>query len=199
VLQDEISDPGPEPCAIEYQTFSLVGSPFETAGPGDLETEVVRQYVEREVGPPVRHVMLLFRPSHGAVVIAVESLQQDALMRGLVRQLKQSVKRQFTGTRPAVICVKFSDITEQELLEIGEQDRSGQPSVLQIAANHLMNRDDWRHVHTLAYFTPGHVTMSRTVEGQSVTRSTQERGQAYVFTNTGHDLAEDARLTIFPS
>jgi len=99
----------------------------------------------------------------------------------------------------APICVKFSDITERELLEIGEQDRSGQPSALQIATNQLLNRNDWRHVHTLAYFAPGHLAMSRTVEGQSVARSAQERGKAYVFTNTRHNLAGDARLTIFPS
>ncbi len=199
VLQDGRSDPAQEPCAVEYRTFSLAGSPFETMEPETLEREVVRQYIEREFGLPIGNVMMLFRPSHGAVVIAVESLQQDALMRGLVRQLKQSVKRQFTGTRPAVICVKFSDITEQELLKIGGQDRSGQPSGLQIATSHLLNRDDWRHIHTLAYFTPGHLTMSRAVDGQSVTRSVQERGQAYVFTNTHHNLAGDARLTIFPS
>lgn len=198
VLQDGRSDPAQEPCAIEYRMFSLVGSPFETTEPEALEREVVRQYIEREVGLPIGHVMMLFRPSHGAIVIAVESLQKDAVMPGLIRQLKQSVKRQFTGTRPAVICVKFLDITEQELLEIGEQDRSEQPTGLQIATNHLLNRDDWRHIHTLAYFTPGHLTMSRAVDGQSMTRSVQERGQAYVFTNTHHNLAGDDRLTIFP-
>ena len=197
VLQNDISDPGPEPCAIEHRTFSLSGSPFETTDPRSLEREASRQYVEQKVGLPIRHAMMLFKPSHGAIVIAVESLQEDAVVPGLVRQLKKSVKRQFTGARPAVICVKFSDITERELLEIGEQDRSGQPSALQLATNQLLNRDDWRHVHSLAYFAPGHLAMSRTVEGQSVTRSAQERGQAYVFTNTRHDLAGDFRLTIF--
>ncbi len=197
VLQDGRSDPAQEPCAVEYRTFSLAGSPFETMEPETLEREVVRQYIEREFGLPIGNVMMLFRPSHGAVVIAVESLQKDAVMPGLVRQLKQSVKHQFTGARPAVICVKFSDITEQELLEIGEQYRSGQPSALQIATNYLLNRDAWRHVHTLAYFAPGHLTMSRAVDDQSVTRSVQEQGQAYVFTNTHHDLAGDARLSIF--
>ncbi len=199
VLQDGRSSPAQEPCAVEYRTFSLAGSPFETMEPKTLEREVARQYIEREVGLPIGHALMLFRPSHGSIVVAVESLQKDTVMSGLVRQLKQSVKHQFTGAPPAVICVKFSDITEQELLEIGEQDRSGQPSALQIATNYLLNRDGWRHVHTLAYFTPGHLTMSRAVDGQSMTRSVQERGKAYVFTNTHHNLAGDARLTIFPS
>ncbi len=196
-LQDGRSDPGPEPCAIEYQTFSLSGSPFETTDPKALEREVARQYVEREVGLPIRHVVMLFRPSHGVVFVAVKSAQSDAMMGSLVLQLKQSVKRQFTGTRTAVICVRFSDITEQELLEIAEQDRSGQPSVLQIATSDLLSRDDWTQVHTVAYFTPGHLIMSRAAHGQKVTSSVQERGQCYIFKNPNHELAGDARLVIF--
>ena len=119
------------------------------------------------------------------------------MMGSLVRQLKQFVKHQFTGTRTAVICVRFSDITEQGLQEIAEQDRSGQPSALQIATSHLLSRDDWTQAHTVAYFTPGHLIMSRAAYGQKVTSSVQERGQCYIFKNPHHELAGDARLVIF--
>ena len=67
VLQDGTSELGPEPCSIEYRTFSLTGSPFETTEPEGLEREIARQFVEREVGLPIEHVVMLFRAFHGAV------------------------------------------------------------------------------------------------------------------------------------
>jgi len=197
VLESGQSISEPSPCAIDYREFSLAGSPFETMRPETLDMEAARQYVERAVGLPLEHAVMVFRPFHSAVVIAIESLQDNSMMRGLVRQLKDSVKSQLTGTFAAAVCVKFTEVTQEQLLEIAEQDKSGQPSALRVASSYLLNREDWRLVHTLAYFTPGRLTASRTVHGQTVTQSVQEQGRPYVFKNPHNAVAGDPRYSIF--
>ena len=143
------------------------------------------------------HMVMVFRPSSGLVIVAVESAQKDEMLKGLVRELKASVKHQFTGTRAEILCVKFRDITQQELLDVALQDKSGNPSELQRASSYLLGREDWQHVHTLAYFTPGLVKTTRTAEGTSVTRSSREQGRPYVFTNPKHVMAQNRRFSIF--
>lgn len=189
--------PRPDPCAIEYREFSLVGGPFDASNPATIEREAVRQHVERAVGLSIKHVVMLFRPPSAAVMVAVESLQNDGMMSGLVRQLKESVKRQFTGTRQEAVCVKFLDVTQRDLLAIAEEDRSGQPSALKIASNNLLDREDWKLVNTLAYLTPGVPVASRAIDGRVVTNSIQEQGRTYTFKNFHNPLARDPRYSIF--
>ena len=197
VLRDGISDPGPEPCSMEYRTFSLAESPFITMEPGILLREDAREYVEKEVGFPIKHTVLLFKSNHGAVVVAVESQQPDRMMRVLVRELKKSAKNQFTKTRPGVICLRFSDLTEAQLVEIGESGMEGQASALQIATSGLLNRDNWSHVHTIAYFAPGQLASSWVEDKDSRTESAQEQSRSYFFRNPHNELAGDLRASIF--
>jgi hypothetical protein len=188
---------GPDPCTVDYRAFSLVGSPFETTSPKEIRREDVRQYVQRAVGLAIENAALVFRPRSGVVILAVESRQKDAVIDGLVRQLKDSVKRQFSGTRPGIVCVKFLDLTQRDLLEIVEQDGSEQPSALRIASSYLLNREDWKPIHTLAYFTPGDRVASVGNDGQVMTRSVQEQGHTYTFENTNNPMAGDTRYSIF--
>jgi hypothetical protein len=196
VLREGVSFPGPEPCAIEYRTFSLTGSHLGTANPSGLEREVVRQYLQEETGHPIGHALMLFRPYHGVVVVTVESAQPDRVIDGLVRQLKRLVKNQLTGTRPGLICVRFSDITEEELLELAEGDRTGGASSMHRATSMLLDRPDWRHVHTLAYVVPGHLNVSSSENEHIRTRTLQGTGPSYSFTNPHHEFASDPRLQI---
>ena len=188
---------GPDPCTIEYREFPLTGSGFETTSPADIGQEEARQSVERAVGLPIKHAVTLFAPRSGLVMIAVVSRQSDAMMGGLVRQLKDSVKRQFSGKRPGVVCVKFLDVTQPELLEIVEQDRSEQPSALKLATSYLLGRDDWAPIHTLAYLTPGYWTASRVIDGQIVTHSIREKSRTYSFRNPHNAMVGDSRYSIF--
>jgi hypothetical protein len=196
VLREGISFAGPEPCAIEYRTFSLTGGPFGTTNPSGLEMEVARQYLQEEIGHPIGDALTLFRPSYGAVVVTVESAQPDRVIDGLVRQLKRLAKRQLTGTRPGLICVRFSDITEDELLELAEGDKAGGASSLQRATSMLLNRPDWRNVHTLAYVVPGHLNASTSENEHIRTQTLQGTGPSYSFTNPHHQLASDPGLRI---
>ena len=197
VLNDGASDLETTTFAIEYRAFAWAGSPFEDAHSGSVSTEAVRRYVEQQTGLKLDHLVIVGRPRIGAVVVAIESLQPDAVMRALVEQLKDSVKRQFSGTRPGGLCVRFSDVTESELMDIVKDDRAGQPSSLQKATSYLLGRDDWKMIRTLAYFTPGHLLASRTTDRQSVVDVAQEQGRTYTFTNLNSAFSQDPRLDLF--
>src|SRR5690606_13982832 len=150
------------------------GSLFERSHPSEFGLENAREVIEKASGGSrLENAVMLIRPCWGVVMVAVESLQKDAVVSGLVRELKDSVKGQFAGTRPDIICVKFVDITQQQLLEIAEQDNTEQPTSLKLATNYLLKRSDWSTIHTLAYLTPGHGFASRRIRGEIATDSVQ--------------------------
>jgi hypothetical protein len=196
-LQEYRSIPGPEPCAIEYRSFSRTGSPFDTKNPDRLERKAVEQYLQRETDYPIKNALMLFRPYHGVVVVTVESAQSDKVMDGLVRRLKQLAKDQLTATRPSFICVRFSDLTENELLELAKGDEAGDASSLQRATSMLLDRDDWRHVHTVAYVVPGHLNIFTSENRRIRTEMAQETGPSYSFANPHNESASDNRLKVF--
>jgi hypothetical protein len=197
VLESGISFLGPNPCAIELIRFPLKDSPFRRSYPDDLVPYAARQLVERLTGTSNGNVSLIVDPDRSAVVVAIESRERDGVMNGIVESLKKAVQNQFTGKRPAVFCVRFSDILQSQLLELAEQDQSGTPSALQIATSMLLDRSDWRHIHTLAYITPGEVAALSTTTGQVLRRSVREQGRPYVFKNRHHPLVDDPRSNVF--
>jgi hypothetical protein len=175
-LRNRMSLSGPEPCAIEYRTFPLTGSPFDTVNPRGVKLEHVRQYLEDQIGFPIGHALMLFRPKRGAVVVTVESAQPDKVMDGVVRRLKELVKNQLTGRQPSLICIRFSDLAEDGLLRIAKDDKAGRASSLQRATSMLLDRDDWEHVHTVAYTVPGHADVSTSVNDNVHTKTIQGIG-----------------------
>ncbi len=193
-LSSGASAAGPQPCGIESRSFSLDGSPFVTAPP---VAEAARSFVEQLIGSEKVSALVMVKPPLSAVVVAVESAQKDTMMRYMVRTLEQTAGRQLTKTRPGVICVRFSDVTKKELLQLAHEDKSGKPSALQIATSSLLERDDWRHIHTVAYLTPGEAMASRHAFGETLTQEVQERGGCYAFANPYHELAGDPRASIF--
>ena len=133
VLQSGTSEPGPEPCAIEYHKFALAENMFNSIKEATMSEEDAREYIEREVGFPINNTIMYFGQDLRAIVVAVESQQSDRVMDTLVRQLKKTAKHQLSGNRPSAICLRFADVTEAQLVEIGESHKSGQASTLQLA------------------------------------------------------------------
>jgi hypothetical protein len=174
--------PGSEPCAIEYRTFALTRRIAEAVNASGL-----REHLQDVLGMPIGHALILGRPHHGVVVVTVESSTADRVIDALVHELKRVATNQLTGTRPGLVCVKFLDITEQELLDLAESDNAGEASSLQQATSLLLDRADWHHVHTIAYSVPGN-RLSQTTRGGS---------PSYFFRNPHNELASGSRIEIF--
>ena len=170
---------------VQYQVSDTLEDPFVSMSGDNLDREAIRRYLDDKFGISAAHAMV-YGNRRSIVVINVESRQSDKVMTGLMAQLKSAVKGQLSGSRPAMLCVRFADITEEELVKVADHDEAGGVSALQRATSYLLNRQDWKPVHTIAYFAPGRVERGE--------RNAQERGLAYSFVNTAHEMAEDPRL-----
>lgn len=197
VFQNCASITKPEPCALEYQPFSISDLPLIPQNPTSIEKETVRDFLAERFGGPIKNFTMLSRPLNGVVVVAVESLRSDNMVDYLFRDLKQKISSQFTKSRASILCVKFSDISNRDLIEIADKDRLGQPSALKVIANRLFERANSRHVHTVSYLAPGPWVSSRTVGAQTVTHLVQEEGKSYYFSNPLNANAGDKRFRIF--
>ena len=198
VLRTGASVLDPEPCAIEYRPLVLSGTPFGISGIGPPEEERLRRYLLEEFGD-VNSNSFVIGSMNGVVVVTVVSAQPDHVVEGIMRQIKDSMKTQFTRKRPALMCVGLSEITEEQMLEIARMDHSEDQSALGRSTECLLQGQNFAHVHAVSYCSTGRVMMRR-VQGESIeTTAIHERGLANVYYNPIHKLRNDIRLRVFPA
>lgn len=196
-LSDRSARFDPKICFVEYTSYALEDMPFDIEHSKDLNRESAKAYIEAKTGYQVAHALLVYGKKNGLVAIAIESKKKDQVIDGLISRLKKLVKKQLTGSRPALIWLKFLDLKENELLELAKRDRAGNPSALQLATDMLLNREDWRCVHSVAYSTPGHVTVTNLTDDKSSLKELAGGGICYFFTNPNHELVQRNDLKIF--
>lgn len=189
----------PEPCAVHLETFELSESPFVNPSGGELERERVREFVKERFAISNSYMFVLFRPSHGAIIFVVESIQKDEVVKGLLRQLKTAAWGQFTKTRPGVLCVQLYDLTPEQMLELARSDSTDPQKVpaLQIAISEFFASPKRNHIHTLTYRSHGHVTRTRAANDGQIATVSQEQGHTYTFKNRNHPMASDKRYSVF--
>jgi hypothetical protein len=134
----------------------------------------LREFFERQFGIQNRELFTLYSNSDRAIVICLESRIADRPIDATMDSVKDAADRQLSGNRAGVVCVKFEDLTSDELAEIGAE--SGRPSGLRIAASNLLNARRTSHLVCLAFFADGPV---RQIADNTVTRG----GLSYFFEN----------------
>jgi len=187
------------PCAVHLETFDPSESPFFNPPGEGLERERVREFVKERFGISNSYMFVLFRPSHGAIIVVVESLQKGAVLKGLLRQLKTAATGQFTKTRAGILCVQLYDLTPEQMLELGRSDSTDpqKASALQIATSEFFDSPKRNHIHTLTYRSHGQVTVTRTAKDGQITTVSQEQGHTYTFKNRNHPMVSDIRYSVF--
>ena len=198
-LWNRTSLSGPDPCAVHLEDFDLSGSPFFSPSGDGLERGRIGEFVKERFGIINRHMCVLYRPSQGAIIVVVESLQKDAVLKGLLRQLKSSARDQFTLTRPGLLVVQFYDLTPDQILELARSDSADpkKASGLQIASSAFFVSPKRNHIHTLTYRSHGQVTLTRTAKDGQMATVSQEGGHTYTFKNRTHSMAFDPRYSVF--
>lgn len=189
----------PEPCAVHLETFDLSESPFVNPSDNASERERVREFVKEKFAISNSHMFVLFRPSHGAIIFVVESIQKDEVVKGLLRQLKTAASGQFTKTRPGVLCVQLYDLTAEQMLELARGDSKDpqKASALQVATSEFFGSPKRNHIYTLSYRSHGHVTRTSADNGGQIATASQEQGPTYTFKNRNHPMASDLRYSVF--
>lgn len=179
-------------CGVSVQEFALSDSPFNAERGHRLTFEEVGSYVRRTFGLEDAHMLANWRPGHAAVILHFESRMEDRVLDQLFRRLKEDAQRQFSGNRPAFLCVHLADLTQEQLLELANADHAGAVTGIQRAVSILLQRR--AHLHSVALMSDGAVQIVRERVGNRMTTSVQETGPSYVFRNPEHPQADDAVL-----
>jgi len=86
----------------------------------------------------------------------------------------------------------MADLSDMQLLNIAENDKSGTATGIRIALSMLLRVRP--HVHTVALMTDGSVRVNQSQIGNRYTTSTQETGPSYILRNPDHPQANDPVL-----
>jgi hypothetical protein len=170
-------------CKVRISTFDLTSSPFDhqtTVTEADLPAFLINSLGMRENLNSVTHYL----PSRGVVIVVIESERPDRVVDGIYRQLKDSAGRQFSGERPAALCLRLRDINASQLAKLADDKTNG----LAMIATRLLRSDNRSHIAGISYISASG-TLSR-----SAANAVQDRGTAYYFPNPKHPSDAVAQL-----
>lgn len=182
-------------CIASERSFTLDNSPFSRNSGQTVTMDDVHNYLKREFSIENANVLLNWRPNHAAVVVWLQSKKNDTVPQNIFRRLKDDAKRQFSGSRPAFLCVHFAALTDEQLLGLAETERAGTETAFQRMASVLLQK--FSYLHTIAMMTDGEVQIAREESSNGGTRtSIREIGPSYVFKNPNHPLGSDVSLDL---
>ena len=129
----------------------------------------------------------MHRPGTAAVVAVIQSKRQDKVLDGIYRALKSSAENQFSGSNPALLAVRLTDLTSPQLHELAANRANGLGAI----CNRLFSSQSRHHLYGVAILAAAQpLTGFRFAGGQIF----DERGAALLFRRAGHPSADDPRL-----
>jgi hypothetical protein len=178
-------------CEVEITDFAIAESPFNVAGPNDISRKALEDFSRAHYGRVNTEMMIVFSPGKRAVIALVESAQPDEVLKGVARQLRDTAKRQFTGTRPGIIAVQFHELSADAMENLAREDSSSHMNAngLQIVTSDFLDSPKRAHIHTVVYRSHGRITRA----GNTITGA----GPAYFIRNPGNAFYADSRARAF--
>lgn len=183
-------------CEVELHAFQIAGTPFEDAA-GQADMPRLRAFLEKRYNVKNREVLVLGHKGKCALAVSIESRQPDSVLENLFSELSDSAARQFSKTRPGVLCVQFIDLTNEQVRRMGSASDNKSPSYILLEASKFLSSPNRSHVHSLVFRGRGDVGRTATIQRDVLTHATQEQGSAFFITNDTHPLARDRRYSIF--
>jgi len=179
-------------CTVRTWDFPISDSPFSKAR-GEFSGDEIDQFVRARTGRSNVNLMILFSPGERAMILSLASEKQDEVLDGMRRQLRDSAKSQFSGTRPAMLAVQLHALTADQLISLGQLDSSSRSAAtgLQIMTSDFLQRPSSAHIHTVVYRSHG------VIDNRALTGATRAAGPTYLIKNRNHPLYGDPRFGIF--
>lgn len=189
-------------CRVEVHAFDVSGTPFERASGEAADMPELRVYIEARYNIENREMLILgTKGTKRALVISVESELRDTVLRSLFSDLSKSVERQFSLTRPGILCVQFMDMTNEQILRIesasDDPKEPKRPSQLWIKTSDFLQSTKRSHILSVAFRGHGIVERKSAQYGEILTTAMQEQGNAFYVSNGNHPLVHDRRYSIF--
>ncbi len=186
-------------CDVEQFEFQIEGTPFEQAT-GQSDMPSIRAYIEKRFNVKNREIFVLGEKGKRALAVSVESRQPDTLIESLFADLKASADRQFSKTRPGLLCVQFIDLTNEQIRRMGTASNGespGTPSYILRETSMFLASPSRSHIRSMVFRGRGDVGQSASIRDGFLTHEIQEEGSAFFVTNDTHPLAADRRYAIF--
>lgn len=131
-----------------------------------------------------KNALVYFRPRQSVVVLLIVSDQKDEVLNGMHAELRKKTKGQYSGQRPGILCCHLADLTQEQLLSLGQGEGTG----LDYLATDLILRRP--HLYSVTYTAAG------SMRG-AASEAIREKGPAYTVVNPDHPDAGDERLSVF--
>jgi hypothetical protein len=109
------------------------------------------------MGVSNQQMMILFKPGERAVIILVQSEENDTVLKGVYKQLREAANVQFTKTRLGYLFAQFNDLTSDQLESLSNLDTTDRTKAtgLQIMTTEVLKSPNRTHIHTVAYRSKG--------------------------------------------
>lgn len=108
----------------------------------------LRGTLEKLTGTVNRETVVLSTEAGGALIMAIQSKEDDSLMDNVVRTLKGSASAQFTGKRAGMMVAGFQGLSSEQLLDIAKQDHDSgaAPTTLRLHASRFLGSKNRDHI-----------------------------------------------------
>lgn len=139
-------------------------SNFETTALGSTDSEgrpvISREVINKLTATQNREAMVVGRNNGGAIIFAVQSRRDDALLQYAFDTISQSAKKQLSKTRPAMFMVGFDSMGAEELRDIAQQDfdPSQAATALRREVSKFLDSSDRDHVVGVGFLSGSALT-----------------------------------------
>lgn len=137
---------------------------------------VSRGRIDSITGTTNRQAMIVGRKSGGAIVLVLQSAQDDSLLTYTFNTLSKSAREQLSGKRAGMFLVGLEGLEIESLMELAEIDSTGDqpPTALRVRVSDFLASQDRNHVVGVGFMSKGAL---RPASGGT----TDSGGAAYVF------------------
>lgn len=134
---------------VTVQTLSfdapLFGAKLEMSGVG---RDHQRRLFDELTGTTNKETVAMSTEAGGALVLTIQSKEDDTLMDNIVRTLKDSASTQFTGQRAGMMVAGLDGLSAEQLLNIAtrDQDPDEVPTALRMHASRFLGSTGRDHI-----------------------------------------------------
>lgn len=149
---------------------------FEVKSLGALQRSTSkenRDAIERITGTQNREAALLVGPEGGVLMLVVQSVTNDSVLRNVFDTLGLAAQRQLTRKRPGSLIAGFQGLRPEQLFGIANNESDGTPSALARKASDFLSSEDLQHVVGVGFLSESNAHKSQDADSS--------QGIAYYF------------------
>ncbi|MEP4379609.1 MAG: hypothetical protein ABJ215_18160 [Alphaproteobacteria bacterium] len=196
-LRTQTGSSGVDGFSVEYRLVGPVECPEIPTIINPESVSGLRSAVESLAETQNANIVFNITPGHGVTAVVVDSQADTRIMDYLAERTKEAASDQLSGLRSGMVCVRFVDMSDQQLHEIAEVEKSTNLSALQHLASDLLSREDWSHIHKFAFFARGDANVGIHQSSVIGDFSSTTGGSVYHFKNKGVKYTDFSGYSIF--